>query len=282
MTTEMQDQSYAFNDLIKFPEIVLSAHSLTPMEKMLLGNFLLMSRPKVVVELGVYRAQTTEFICQFLELNGIDAPVYGFDIPEQIEEIRTQNSRVQALEASGRLHLIPGWLPDSLQSWLDDHTNLQIDFALVDATHEYPNVTSELELIWPRIARHGVVMCHDYDRRPEHEGVRYAVDRFAARTANVQMCSLFVPQDASLPDIPVSLEPEVVDQYKLISTLAVLRHRPYEYSQQRLMTHLNEEVKWKYQRNKPMIEQRQAQVKNFIRSTPFFKAARNLKNRLLK
>ncbi len=282
MSTEMQAQTYAFNDLIKFPEIVLSAHSLTPMEKMLLGNFLLVARPKVVVELGVYKAQTTEFICEFLALNGIDAPVYGFDIPEQIAEIRAENPRIQALEAAGKLHLIPGWLPDSLQAWLDTHTNLKLDFVLVDATHEYPNVTSELELLWPRVAPHGVVLCHDYDRRPEHEGVRYAVDRFAARTADAQMCSLFVPQPEHLPDIPVSLAPEVIDEYKFISTLAVLRRRPYTHSPQRLLFHLNEEIQWKYQRNKPTIDRRQAQVKAALRKTPLYGVARRVKRLLRK
>lgn len=272
-----EDQQYSIDDLIKFPPIELSAYSLTPMEKMYTGNLLMMVRPQVLVELGVLKARTSAFICRFMELNNIEGKLYGFDLPDQTEELRTENLVAQQLEASGQMALIPGFLPDSLTDWLATHDKL-IDFALIDAVHKFPNVTRELEIIWQRLAPNGVIICHDYDQMDENEGVRYAVDQFTANTPDAQMLSLFMPPAPGLPDRPTDFKPETLDAYKSVCTLAVLRRRHYQPSEERLAHHLNADRAWKMARGEvapapPLSEQ----IKSALRKTPLYGLARSAK-----
>ena len=172
------------SDTIKFPEIPVSASSLSVIEKSLLGHFLLLNQPRTVVELGVYHAETTLFMCEFLEMNSIDATLYGFDIPDVIAECREQ-AQVQAYEASGKLELIGGWLPQSLEDWLQ--TAPQIDVILIDAEHTYGAVLGELERVWGYVREGGFVLCHDYT--PYFPGVQTAVDHFV-RKAGANMLPL--------------------------------------------------------------------------------------------
>lgn len=170
-----------FNESIKFPELTTSASSLSLIEKSLLGHFLILNQPRTVVELGVFHAETTLFMCDFLEMNGIDATLYGFDLPDVIEQCREQ-AQVQAYEASGKLELIGGWLPQSLDNWLQ--TAPQIDVILIDAEHTYGAVLGELQRVWGYVREGGFILCHDYT--PYFPGVQTAVDYFARQSgANV-------------------------------------------------------------------------------------------------
>ena len=173
-----QAQPYAFRDWVTFPDSVQGQGSLTPLEKMLLGNVILLERPRLIVELGVLHAVTTQFICAFLEENDIDASVVGFDLQEVVARLRKENAAVQHYEEVARLELIPGRLPTSLEQWLH-RVDQPIDLAFVDATHDYRSVTAELQLLWPRLAPDGCILCHDYSEK--YDGVRHAVDRFGAK-----------------------------------------------------------------------------------------------------
>jgi len=209
------------------------------LEKVFLGNFLAMVQPRVVLELGAFHAVTTDFICSFLEANNIDGHVYAFDVPDFVARLRSENERVQALEAEGKLTMVSGFLPDTLTDLLEKISD-PIDLVLVDATHDYPSVMSELERLWPRLSDHGLIICHDYDFRPEHEGVRYAVDRFTASKSDAQMISLMAkPEIQTLDDL---------SPYKFVSTLAVIRKRPYKSSTMKLMRHMYQEANWKTKR----------------------------------
>ena len=173
-----QTHTYAYGDWVKFPDLVAEHGSLTPLEKILLGNVILLGRPRLIVELGVFHAVTTQFICDFLDENDIDATVVGFDLPEVVAGLRKENTAVQHYEDVARLQLIPGRLPVSLQDWLQ-RLDQPVDLAFVDATHDYRSVKAELNLLWPRLAPDGFILCHDYSEK--YDGVRHAVDRFAAK-----------------------------------------------------------------------------------------------------
>jgi len=229
---------YDVSDIVKFPPLSLSASSLTPLEKLYMGTFLVAAQPKIVVEFGVLKAVTTAYICACLEENGIDATVYGFDLPHQIEETRAANATVRALEASGRLVLVPGSLPESFTEWAASH-NQQIDFALVDARHTFPHVTTEIEALWARLSRFGVILCHDYDENAIHDGVRYALDHFAQRTPDAQMCHLST-QMTNFDDLMTTADAaDPLAVFTHVSTLAVLRKRPYDLREEMLAEHMN-------------------------------------------
>lgn len=168
---------------IAWPELIGDEGSLTIMEKILLGNFIALTQPELIVELGVYRAVTTDFICSFLELNEIPGTVIGFDLEEQVDLLRKENAAVQKYEASGRLQLVPGMLPESLRRWLQG--NPAIGLAFVDATHDYPSVKGELASLWPHLAPEGFIVGHDFS--PKYDGVRYAFERFAKRNGASMM-----------------------------------------------------------------------------------------------
>jgi hypothetical protein len=168
----------------RFPPLVESKASLRPLEKSLLGHFILLAQPKMILEIGVYRAVTTQFIIELLELNDIDCKVVGFDLPEVVEQLRREHADVPRWEASGRLELVGGQLPASLHDWLQAKRP-EVGLALIDARHEYGSVIWELRLIWPWLARHGYIIGHDYSA--EFDGVRYAFDHFARKQGAMLM-----------------------------------------------------------------------------------------------
>ena len=180
-------------DLIHLPELTVATGSLSPMERSLVAHFLLLSRPQVVVELGVFEAHTSQFLCDVLKMNDIQAKVYGFDLKHVVKKLRAENQAVQALEQDNKLALIPGELPRSLIDWLNQ-TNSTIDFALVDARHDYHSVMQELNLLYPRLSRGGFILCHDYS--PPYEGIRYAVNHFA-KSKGAMMLPLGSTDEAS-------------------------------------------------------------------------------------
>jgi Methyltransferase domain len=177
---------------ISLPPLVSSAASLSPLEKSLLGHFILLSRPRVIVEIGVYRAVTTSFIMEFLTLNGLDTQVIGFDRPEICEQLSRENDDVRRWLADGRLRLISGELPFSLQQWTRDEKPT-VDLALIDARHDFPSVDWELKLLYPCLAPTGYVLGHDYSA--QFEGVRYAFDHFAARSG-----AMVMPLESAWPE----------------------------------------------------------------------------------
>lgn len=200
--------------LIPLPPLETKSQSLLAIEKSLLGHLILLIRPRVIVELGVCEAVTTEFMCRVLIENQIDGMVVGFDLPETISRVRESNQPMRDLERSGRAMLIPGSLPNSLEAWLQE-VGTKIDLALVDATHNYPSVSGELNLLWSRLAPDGYIVCDDYHSR--YEGVRYAVDHFVATH----------PGAMAVPLISSQRSEELGIQAKL----AVLRHRPYQFKE---------------------------------------------------
>ncbi len=171
------------------PEEVYTG-SLSEMERGLIQQMLRLVAPKCLIELGVLRAQTSRFICATLRDSGIEGKLFGFDLPETVDGLR-QDERVQELESASEFELVPGRLPDSLDEWLAANQQ-PIDFAFVDAMHNYPSVYGELSRIWPRLSQDGMIVCHDYCAI--HDGVRYAVDRFASKH-NAQVMPLTSSED---------------------------------------------------------------------------------------
>ncbi len=179
MMTLRPDPNEAAREPIRLPPLMSSFASLSPLEKSLLGHFIVLSQPRLIVEVGVYRAVTTCLILDFLRLNDIDAQVIGFDMAETCEQLVRENAEVRRWTEEGRLRLIGGELPFSLRRWIEEEHPV-VDLALVDARHDFPSVDWELKLLWPCLAPQGYILGHDYTA--EFDGVRYAFDHFAAKT----------------------------------------------------------------------------------------------------
>lgn len=208
-----------YEKLVKIPPLTEDLGSLTAAEKSILAHFILLVRPRIILELGVFHAVTTQFMCEFLMKNGLDGRVIGFDVPEVVAALRENNPSVQHLEALQRLQLVPGRLPFSLSAWLNSTTD-QFDFALVDATHDYHNVYGELTTLWPHLSADGFILCHDYSVK--YDGVRYAVDEFAAR--NGAACMPLLSSNAA-------------GKAGYSSCLVALRHRPHRLTVAGIVPH---------------------------------------------
>jgi len=188
-----QPETITYNELIQLPDLTIAEGSLSPMERSLLAHFIMLSRPQTIVELGVFEAHTSKFMCDVLKMNGLDATVYGFDLPHVISNLRDNNALVNQLEDEQQLSLVPGALPHSLIDWLKQHQQ-DIDFALVDARHDYFSVMTELRLLYPRLKRGGFILCHDYSDK--YDSVYYAINRFA-RANGAMILPLASTADAS-------------------------------------------------------------------------------------
>lgn len=178
MMTFRPDPDEAQRTPIHLPPLVEGRASLSPLEKSLLAHLLLLVRPSVVVETGVYRGLTTAFLVECMERNGIPGRVVGFDMPDMLAALRAEQPKFAAWENEGRLRLIGGELPESLGRWIGEEKP-RVGFALLDARHDFPSVNWELKLLWPALVPEGIITGHDYSA--EFDGVRHAFDAFAAR-----------------------------------------------------------------------------------------------------
>jgi len=189
------------------------SHSLSACEKSLVAHLVCLLRPRVVVELGVHRAVTTTFLCDVLAVNEIHGRVWGFDLEDVVADCRAQNSRVRDLEQNGSLQLVPGPLPGTLTTFLEE-LGQPIDFAVIDALHNYPSVRSELDLLWRHLRPGGYIVVDDYLERTD--GVRWAVDAFVSRHSEAMCVPVLSNADAEAAGVQ--------------SKLALVTRRPYPYS----------------------------------------------------
>lgn len=205
----------------ELPVPVREKGSLGPIEKRLVANFIFLTQPKTIIELGTLRGRTTTFMCEVLHLNQIDGKVFSFDLDNVVQDLRSdeENGLVQ-YETSGRLELVPGRLPGSLKAWLETNSR-PVDFAVVDATHDYRSVMNELHLLWPRLSENGYLLCHDYTE--QHQGVRYAVDRFSRQRNVLMLPLLHSPQGA---------------EARCASTLVALAKRRYPFRTSEWVRHI--------------------------------------------
>lgn len=160
------------------PVLEAERASLSLLEKATLALLIAAIRPKIIVETGVWRGCTTRFISQFCTNNTIEAKIYGFDLPNVINELLHCDS---FLAKTANVELCPGTLPESLRQWLK-RVRPSIDLALIDANHSYWSVMTELRALRPYLAEDAYVLCHDYGRgKRSYEGVQCAINAFGAR-----------------------------------------------------------------------------------------------------
>lgn len=175
---------------IPFPELTIDeSHSLNPYEKSVLLHLLASARPKVILELGVFKGVTTKFICQWLKQYKIEATIIGFDLEDVLMDLQKNDKEIVALQAEGSLKLVGGYLPGSLDIFLKNYDG-KVDFALIDAQHDYPSVYGELSRIWPYLSDNGYIICHDY-HKPR---IQYAIENFSRKTGAQYIPILATPQ----------------------------------------------------------------------------------------
>jgi hypothetical protein len=163
-------------DVVSFPDMEHQTGSIGFIEKMIIGELLIVTQPKLLVETGLFQGFTTKFVCEFLKNNGLlGCRIKAFDMPDVVQ--RLQTNPYFASEKS--IELVGGLLPGSLKRHLEA-TQQMVDFAIVDADHSYRGVTGDLETLAPFMRPGGYIFAHDYRKGdPDYEELIAAIDHFA-------------------------------------------------------------------------------------------------------
>lgn len=174
----MTTRSCSVEQIVAYPPLLHEVASIGYVEKMVIGLLILINQPKVVIETGVFKGQTTRFVSEFLILNRIDGCVYGFDFAEVIDSVVAGD---EFFRTATNVEFVRGELPTSLARWLQGQGE-RIGLAVIDAAHDYTSVTGELTLLHPHLADGAYVFCHDYrEKDPGYEGTMWAVNSFASK-----------------------------------------------------------------------------------------------------
>jgi predicted O-methyltransferase YrrM len=171
-------QPKSIADIIMFPDMIDEAGSIGCVEKMIIGQLIMISQPRLVIETGVFKGQTTRFVADFIVMNRLPAcRIVSFDFPQVIQRVQTD----PYFANHQQIELIAGILPNALAKFLSDCVQ-PVDLAIIDAEHSYSAVMQELTCIHQKLRPGGYVFCHDYrEHDPKYEGVRVAIEEFAQR-----------------------------------------------------------------------------------------------------
>ncbi|MBI5561765.1 MAG: class I SAM-dependent methyltransferase [Deltaproteobacteria bacterium] len=166
------------DELFTIPPMAHEPGSIGYMEKILIAQLIVMSRPKVLIETGTFKGQTAKFVSQFLTRNRYDGKLYAFDLPQMIEGAL---KREPFFSTAANVQFIKGSLPGTLLDHVGGN-GLTVDFAIIDSEHTYKQVTAELETLHPFLRPGAYVFCHDYrETDPEYAGVVKGIDEFTAK-----------------------------------------------------------------------------------------------------
>ncbi|OLC99949.1 MAG: hypothetical protein AUH86_01220 [Acidobacteria bacterium 13_1_40CM_4_58_4] len=130
-------------------------------------------KPKVFVELGVYKGESYFTFCQSVEENGVATQCYGIDTwrgdvhtgiygPEIGNEVVAYNSRYSRFS-----HLMAMTFKEAAGEFSDG----SIDLLHIDGTHRYEDVKKDFETWLPKLSQNGIILFHDVTARVKGFGV---------------------------------------------------------------------------------------------------------------
>jgi len=161
-------------------------------------------RPRVVIEIGVWKGGSTLTMAHKLKDLNIDGAVIAVDTwlgssehwlnPEWREDLCLLNGYPRLFEKFIANIIHPGVgdfvvpLPlDSVNArHVISHTGIAADMIHIDGSHDYTAVMTDLIEWWPVLRRRGVLICDDYfDDGVTWQDVFCAVNDFLAKTPHV-------------------------------------------------------------------------------------------------
>ena len=133
----------------------------------LLESLVYLNQAKVVVEIGVAEAKSTDWLCRGAKLRG--GFVYGYDlwdthgVNNQFQHWSTKEKCEAYLQSKGHsnfeLTKINSRTPEFAELIKTKHP--VIDLAFIDGCHSYDGIKNDFDIIYPQLSDSGVIVFHD-------------------------------------------------------------------------------------------------------------------------
>jgi len=133
----------------------------------LLESLVYLNQAKVVVEVGVAEAKSTDWLCRGAKLRG--GRVYGYDLWDthglnnQFQHWSSKEKCEAYLQSKGHVNYeltkINSKTPEFHELIKSKHP--VIDLAFIDGCHSYDGIKNDFDAIYPQLSATGVIVFHD-------------------------------------------------------------------------------------------------------------------------
>ena len=133
----------------------------------LLESLVYLNQAKVVVEVGVAEAKSTDWLCRGAKLRG--GKVYGYDLWDthglnnQFEHWSSKEKCETYLQSKGHTNFeltkINSRTPEFAELIKSKHPS--IDLAYIDGCHSYDGIKNDFDIIYPQLSESGIIVFHD-------------------------------------------------------------------------------------------------------------------------
>ena len=133
----------------------------------LLESLVYLNQAKVVVEVGVAEAKSTDWLCRGAKLRG--GRVYGYDLWDthglnnQFQHWSSKEKCEEYLQSKGHTNFeltkINSRTPEFAELIKTKHPS--IDLAYIDGCHSYDGIKNDFDVIYPLLSECGVIVFHD-------------------------------------------------------------------------------------------------------------------------
>jgi hypothetical protein len=133
----------------------------------LLESLVYLNQAKVIVEVGVAEAKSTDWLCRGAKLRG--GRVYGYDLWDthglnnQFQHWSSKEKCEEYLRGKGHINFeltkINSRTPEFHELIKTKHPS--IDLAYIDGCHSYDGIKNDFDAIYPQLSPSGVIVFHD-------------------------------------------------------------------------------------------------------------------------
>jgi len=133
----------------------------------LLESLVYLNQAKVIVEVGVAEAKSTDWLCRGAKLRG--GKVYGYDLwdthglKNQFQHWSSKEKCEEYLTSKGHTNFeltkINSRTPEFAELIKTKHPI--IDLAFIDGCHSYDGIKNDFDAIYPQLGETGVIVFHD-------------------------------------------------------------------------------------------------------------------------
>jgi hypothetical protein len=180
-------------------------------------------RPRVIVEIGVWKGGSTLTLASALRRLEIDGCVISIDTwlgswdhwinPKWFESLHFEHGQPRimmkfmqnVINSDMKEYIVPLPLDSSNAYHVLKRNNIGPDLIHIDGGHDYRAVTNDLEMWWPLLRPGGILIGDDYAPEGGWVEVRRAFDDFFTRRELVPIenihnkCRIFKPKSAEAP-----------------------------------------------------------------------------------